>query len=50
MPNSNNSIGISRKISDQIQRKNLKEILDSIGIPEGMSVIIRTAGAGKTKS
>tara|TARA_B100001123_G_scaffold310874_1_gene347653 strand:- start:52 stop:1983 length:1932 start_codon:yes stop_codon:yes gene_type:complete len=50
MPNSNNSIGISRKINDQVQRKNLKEILDSIGIPPGMSVIIRTAGAGKTKA
>ena len=50
MPNSNNSVGISRKIHDQSERKKLKEILDSIGIPEGMSVIIRTAGIGKTKA
>ena len=49
MPNSNNSIGISRKISDQTERKKLKEILDSINIPDGMSVIIRTAGIGKNK-
>ena len=49
MPNSNNSIGISRKINDQNERKKLKEIIDSIGIPDGMSVIIRTAGIGKTK-
>ena len=49
MPNSNNSIGISRKINDQNERKKLKEIIDEITIPKGMSVIIRTAGIGKTK-
>tara|TARA_Y100000590_G_scaffold465918_1_gene639650 strand:- start:6638 stop:8467 length:1830 start_codon:yes stop_codon:yes gene_type:complete len=49
MPNSNSNIGISRKIQDQEERKKLKEILDSIGIPSGMSVIIRTAGIGKIK-
>ena len=50
MPNSNNSVGISRKINDQSERKKLRDILDSIGIPEGMSVIIRTAGVEKSKS
>ena len=49
MPNSNTNIGISRKIQDQNERKKLKEILSSIGVPKGMSVIIRTAGIGKTK-
>ena len=49
MPNSNNTTGISRKIYDQLERKKLKEIIDSIGVPGGMSVIIRTAGIGKTK-
>ena len=49
MPNSMNNDGISRKISDIEERKKLKEILSSINIPEKMSVIVRTAGIGKTK-
>ena len=49
MPNSNNATGISRKISDPLERKKLKEIIESIGVPDGMSLIIRTAGIGKTK-
>ncbi len=49
MPNSNNATGISRKISDPLERKKLKEIIVSIGVPDGMSLIIRTAGIGKTK-
>jgi len=49
MPNSDNTIGISRKIHDIEERRKLKEALDSIGIPNGMAVIIRTAGIGKTK-
>jgi ribonuclease E len=49
MPNSLTSNGISRKIADYEERKKLKSILTSINIPEKMSVIIRTAGIGKTK-
>ena len=49
MPNSLNNDGISRKIADIGERKKLKLILSSISIPEKMSVIIRTAGIGKTK-
>ena len=49
MPNSNSNIGISRKIHDQSERKKLIDILNSIGIPKGMSVIIRTAGIDKSK-
>ena len=49
MPNSLNSDGISRKIADAEERKKLKSILESINIPDKMSVIIRTAGIGKTK-
>ena len=49
MPNSLNNDGISRKIADIEERKKLKTILESINIPEKMSVIIRTAGTGKTK-
>ena len=49
MPNSMNSDGISRKIGDIEERKKLKKILSSVGIPKRMSVIIRTAGIGRTK-
>ena len=49
MPNSLNNDGISRKIADLEERKKLKKILSSVNIPEKMSVIIRTAGIGKTK-
>ena len=49
MPNSMNNDGISRKIGDIEERNKLKEILSSINIPKKMSVIVRTAGIGKTK-
>ncbi len=49
MPNSMNSDGISRKIGDIEQRKKLKKILSSVEVPKRMSVIIRTAGIGRTK-
>ena len=49
MPNSLNNDGISRKIGDIEERKKLKSILTSVNVPENMSVIIRTAGIGKTK-
>ncbi len=49
MPNSMNSDGISRKIGDIEERKKLKKILSSVKIPEKMSVIVRTAGIGRTK-
>jgi len=49
MPNSLNSDGISRKIGDIEERKKLKQILSSVEIPEKMSVIVRTAGIGRTK-
>ena len=49
MPNSMNNDGISRKIGDIEERKKLKQILSSVNIPEKMSVIVRTAGIGKSK-
>ncbi len=49
MPNSMNNDGISRKIGDIEERKKLKQILSSVNIPERMSVIVRTAGIGKSK-
>lgn len=39
--------GISRKIEDRKERDRIKKILRSMKIPEGMGVIVRTAGAGK---
>ena len=49
MPNSLNNDGISRKIGDLEERKKLKTILSSVNVPDKMSVIVRTAGIGKTK-
>jgi ribonuclease E len=42
--------GVSRKIEDDKERRRLKRILQGLQIPEGMGVIVRTAGIGKTKS
>ncbi len=50
MPNTPRGGGISRKISSIQDRKRLKKILDEFEIPEGMAVIVRTAGAQRTKA
>ena len=42
--------GVSRKIDDEKERRRLKRILSSLEIPDGMGVIVRTAGVGKTKA
>ena len=41
------TLGISRKIEDKNERNRLKKILRNMALPEGMGVIIRTAGEGK---
>lgn len=50
MPNTPRGAGISRKISNTQERKKLKEIAKQLTIPQGMGVILRTAGAKRTKS
>jgi len=50
MPNTARGGGISRKIPAGKDRKRLKTILTDLGIPEGMGVIVRTAGAGRSKA
>ena len=50
MPNTSRGGGISRKITNSADRKSLKEILSSLDVPEGMAVILRTAGIGRTKA
>ncbi|HZH26298.1 MAG TPA: ribonuclease E/G [Azospirillaceae bacterium] len=49
MPNTPRGGGVSRKITNQQDRKRLKELLDDLDLPEGMSVILRTAGMERTK-
>jgi ribonuclease E len=50
MPNTARGGGISRKITNAADRKKLKEISNSITVPEGAGLIIRTAGANRTKT
>ena len=49
MPNAIRGGGISRKISNQSDRKKLKEIVEDLALPEGIAVIVRTAGLQQTK-
>ncbi len=50
MPNTARGGGISRKITTATDRKRLKKILTDLEVPEGMAVIVRTAGAGRSKA
>src|SRR5262245_44044978 len=49
MPNTARGGGISRKITDARDRMRLKEVAQDLEVPEGMGVILRTAGASRTK-
>jgi ribonuclease E len=49
MPNTPRGGGISRKITSATDRKRLKSAAQSLELPEGMGLIIRTAGANRTK-
>lgn len=50
MPNTARGGGISRKITSGEDRKRLREIVSELEVPEGMGVILRTAGASRTKT
>lgn len=49
MPNSPRGGGVSRKIANYDDRQRMKEILHELNVPEGMSVIVRTAGVSRSK-
>ena len=50
MPNTAKGGGISRKIFNSSDRQKIRSILNEISIPKSMGVIVRTAGANKTKN
>jgi ribonuclease E len=50
MPNTARGGGISRKITSGEDRSRLKEIAQDLEVPQGMGVILRTAGASRTKT
>ncbi|MGV6849011.1 MAG: Rne/Rng family ribonuclease [Marinibacterium sp.] len=50
MPNTARGGGISRKITNATDRKKLKEIAGEIDVPQGAGLIVRTAGAKRTKA
>jgi ribonuclease E len=50
MPNTARGGGISRKITNSTDRKRLKSIAQELEVPDGMGIILRTAGAARTKT
>ena len=50
MPNTAKGGGISRKIFNSSDRQKIRSILNEINIPKNMGVIVRTAGANRTKN
>jgi ribonuclease E len=49
MPNTARGGGISRKITNAVDRKRLKKVTQELEVPKGMGLIVRTAGAKRTK-
>ena len=49
MPNTARGGGISRKITNAVDRKKIREIANEIEVPQGAGLIVRTAGAKRTK-
>lgn len=50
MPNTARGGGISRKITNVADRKRLKDIVGDLEVPQGQGIILRTAGASRTKA
>ena len=50
MPNTNKGGGISRKISNPNDRRRLKKMLADLEIPQGIAIIVRTAGSQRSKA
>jgi ribonuclease E len=50
MPNTARGGGISRKITNASDRKRLKDVVKDLDVPQGMGVILRTAGESRTKA
>ena len=50
MPNTARGGGISRKITSAQDRKRLKDVVKDLDVPQGMGVILRTAGENRTKA
>lgn len=50
MPNTARGGGISRKITNISDRKRLKEVVSDLEVPKGMGIILRTAGANRSKA
>jgi ribonuclease E len=50
MPNTARGGGISRKITNAADRKRLKSVVEDLSVPDGMGVILRTAGESRTKA
>ncbi len=50
MPNTGRGGGISRKITNMTDRRQLKSTVSALNVPDGMGLIIRTAGANRTKA
>ena len=50
MPNTARGGGISRKITAVSDRRRLKSVVNSLDVPQGMGLIVRTAGAKRTKA
>jgi ribonuclease E len=50
MPNTARGGGVSRKITNAVDRRRLKTIMSDLDVPDGMAVILRTAGAERSKA
>jgi ribonuclease E len=49
MPNTPRGGGVSRKITSSTDRRRLKDLMSDLEVPDGMGVIVRTAGSERTK-